>query len=270
MSKFSRQKSRNPDYEVGYGRPPVATQFPPKTSGNPRGRPPKARVRGQLKHDVIDGLSAFQRAVLGAAAAKVEVRRGMRTVKMTQLEAAVEGLAEAARNGNVRAVQVFVGWHSEAEDQAQREHVDTSVGVELTKYVARLIHEDGAAVQENVKLRAELATLQGRLADLDAAQPKSGTTREPSAMPDGRRDRPPNLECLGEAASHARPKPPADAQAAAEAPTHPAPSAQVQPIVRDAPPAKASRRRTTDPIILDRRPFKAGGWGVSGSPGAAS
>ena len=107
MSKSTRQKSSNPNYEVGYGRPPVATQFPPKTSGNPRGRPPKAK--GPRKKDATDGLSAVQRAVLDAGAAKVEVRRGRRMVKMTQLEAAVEGLAEAARNGNVRVICPLLG-----------------------------------------------------------------------------------------------------------------------------------------------------------------
>jgi hypothetical protein len=31
--------AKNPNYEVGYGRPPKHSQFQPKTSGNPRGRP---------------------------------------------------------------------------------------------------------------------------------------------------------------------------------------------------------------------------------------
>ena len=76
MSKSSRQKSTNPNYEVGYGRPPVAGQFAAKTSGNPRGRPPKARAKGHQKPDDAGALSAIHRAVLDVGAAKVEVRRG--------------------------------------------------------------------------------------------------------------------------------------------------------------------------------------------------
>jgi len=34
------------DYEVGYGKPPKKSQFPKGTSGNPTGRPKKARDLG--------------------------------------------------------------------------------------------------------------------------------------------------------------------------------------------------------------------------------
>jgi hypothetical protein len=38
-----RTDSTPPDYPVGYGRPPKATQFKPGKSGNPRGRPKGSR-----------------------------------------------------------------------------------------------------------------------------------------------------------------------------------------------------------------------------------
>ncbi|WP_336490497.1 DUF5681 domain-containing protein [Methylobacterium nigriterrae] len=43
--KPSRQPSadRTPEYEVGYGRPPLASRFKPGQCGNPKGRPKKAQ-----------------------------------------------------------------------------------------------------------------------------------------------------------------------------------------------------------------------------------
>lgn len=37
------QLEKEQDYEVGYGKPPVATRFKPGQSGNPKGRPKGAR-----------------------------------------------------------------------------------------------------------------------------------------------------------------------------------------------------------------------------------
>jgi hypothetical protein len=36
------------DYEVGFGRPPVATRFKPGNKGNPKGRPKKRPTVGQI------------------------------------------------------------------------------------------------------------------------------------------------------------------------------------------------------------------------------
>lgn len=43
------------DYKVGRGKPPKHTQYPPGTSGNPKGRPrksPRADVPGQIYEDL--------------------------------------------------------------------------------------------------------------------------------------------------------------------------------------------------------------------------
>ena len=41
-------KRHDEDYEVGYGKPPRATQFQKGRSGNPRGRPKRARAQSDL------------------------------------------------------------------------------------------------------------------------------------------------------------------------------------------------------------------------------
>lgn len=89
MSKNSRPYSANPNYAVGYGRPPVATRFARGTSGNPRGRPNrKEKPQGGSSHDE---LSMLHRAVLEAGSTIVEVRRGDRRVKVSA-HAAVVGV----------------------------------------------------------------------------------------------------------------------------------------------------------------------------------
>ena len=262
MSKSSRQKSSNPNYEVGYGRPPVATQFPPKTSGNPRGRPPRAK--GPRKYDATDGLSAVQRAVLDAGAAKVEVRRGRRTVKMTQLEAAVDGLAEAARNGNVRAAQVLFKIHGEAEAEDRRQSVDDSASGALALRIAESLRAAKRDGPDSKELTPPVAVIQGVDRGAGDQGRPSEAPQTPSGWLEGRRDTSSDSECRGVALSKPQPGPTAGAQAAFHARSLSAPSVQVQPVAPDAPTAAKAPRRRGDPLIPDHRPLKAGGWGVSG------
>ena len=262
MSKSTRQKSSNPNYEVGYGRPPVATQFPPKTSGNPRGRPPRAK--GPRKYDATDGLSAVQRAVLDAGAAKVEVRRGRRTVKMTQLEAAVDGLAEAARNGNVRAAQVLFEIYGEAEAEDRRQSVDDSASWELALRIAESLRAAKRDGPDSKELTPPVAVIQGVDRGAEDQGRPSEAPQTPSGWLEGRRDASSDGGCRSVSLSNPKPGPPADTQAASNAPSRSTPSVQVQPVAPDAPTAAKAPLRRGDPLIPDHRPLKAGGWGVSG------
>jgi hypothetical protein len=258
MSKSSRQKSTNPDYEVGYCRPPVDTRYPPDTSGNPGGRPPKAKAKRRRKLDAASGLSAIQRAVLNAGAAKVEVRRGGRTVKMTQLEAAVEGLAEAARNGNVRAVQVLFQIYAEAEAQDRWQSIEVDDGRELALRIAdrlRAAKRDGPGDAELEPQVADVEDTATRLCE--APQPTSYQSSPPLETP-------PDGECPGATPPDPLPAPSSDAPVDAAAPSIPTPARQGQPIMRNASPTNKAPRRRSDPLVADCRPIKAGGWGVSG------
>ena len=42
------------NYQIGFGRPPVATRFQPGQSGNPRGRPRGARSIGQMLQQALN------------------------------------------------------------------------------------------------------------------------------------------------------------------------------------------------------------------------
>ena len=61
------------DYEVGYRRPPIETQFKPGQSGNPKGRPKKAKNEG------------WDEALWSALNEKVAVTRNGKTTNVTKM-----------------------------------------------------------------------------------------------------------------------------------------------------------------------------------------
>ncbi len=66
------------EYEVGYGRPPLASRFQPGRSGNPKGRPKGAKNLTTLTREKLD--------------AKVSVREGGREKRMSKGEIGVTKL----------------------------------------------------------------------------------------------------------------------------------------------------------------------------------
>lgn len=83
-----------PDYDVGYKRPPKASQFKPGQRGNPKGRP-----RGS------QNLKAVLERVLRK---KIEVRKGNKTSRVTLAEAIAEGFALKAAQGDRQAATFIV------------------------------------------------------------------------------------------------------------------------------------------------------------------
>lgn len=83
-----------PDYEVGYKRPPKSTQFKPGQRANPRGRP-----RGS------PNLKAIVERTLGK---KISVRLGDKTSKKSVIEAMTETYALKAVQGDRLAAGVVI------------------------------------------------------------------------------------------------------------------------------------------------------------------
>ena len=79
-------------YEVGYGRPPIASRFQPGQSGNPKGR---QKWKRNLRTEVREALDKL-----------IALREGDRTRKVTKQAALVTTLTNAALKGDHRA------WHS--------------------------------------------------------------------------------------------------------------------------------------------------------------
>jgi len=79
----------SPNRGVGYGRPPIVSQFKPGASGNPNGRPKKSR---NLKTIIRNALTA-----------NVLVREGERKRSVSKLEGIVLRQLESALKGNDKA-----------------------------------------------------------------------------------------------------------------------------------------------------------------------
>ena len=84
------------DSAVGYKRPPVATQFKPGQSGNPKGR--KKGIRN-FKTDVRNELDEV-----------ITVHEGGRAMKITKQRALVKALVAAAIKGDMRATNALVSF----------------------------------------------------------------------------------------------------------------------------------------------------------------
>ncbi len=76
------------DYEVGYGKPPKATQFKKGRSGNPKGRPKGAKgVNASLKRELET---------------KVTVREGSHELRISKAEAIAKRLTAGALKGDTK------------------------------------------------------------------------------------------------------------------------------------------------------------------------
>lgn len=79
-----------PHYQVGYGKPPVATRFTKGVSGNPKGRPRFAKSLDTIVREVM--------------LEKVPIRTAGGEKRVSRAEALVMKQLELASKGNVRAL----------------------------------------------------------------------------------------------------------------------------------------------------------------------
>jgi hypothetical protein len=87
------------DYEVGYGKPPVATQFKKGRSGNPCGRP--------------KGAKGFNASIKREMDKMITVREGNRVIKISKAEAAAKRFFEKALKGEMVALKMLASFDSE-------------------------------------------------------------------------------------------------------------------------------------------------------------
>src|ERR1700740_535091 len=89
-----RKNSKAPDYAVGYGRPPKASQFAAGKSGNPKGRPKGSRSVGAVLQDIIQQ--------------KIVVTENGKTRRIPALEVMLRRLANDAMRSDQRALKLLL------------------------------------------------------------------------------------------------------------------------------------------------------------------
>jgi hypothetical protein len=105
-----RPPSREPGYPVGYGKPPVETQFKPGRSGNPKGRPKGARNKlPALNEDRLKSIIVVE------AYRTIKITEGRRQVTIPMAKAVVRALAVNAARGQLRSQQLFATLLSDTE-----------------------------------------------------------------------------------------------------------------------------------------------------------
>jgi hypothetical protein len=90
----SRPKMDPAEYDIGYGKPPVASRFKPGQSGNPKGRD--------------KAVKNIRTIVEAEGAARVKIVEGGRTRWVTKLEAAIMRLHAKALSGETRAIEKLI------------------------------------------------------------------------------------------------------------------------------------------------------------------
>src|SRR5260221_12321364 len=107
------------DYEVGYGKPPVAAHFKSGQSGNPKGRPKGARNKLPALHE-----GRLKTIVMQEAYRDIKVRDGEKNISVPMATAIVRSVAVNAAKGNNRAAMLFTQMVKVVEDENNASYND--------------------------------------------------------------------------------------------------------------------------------------------------
>ncbi|WP_022698123.1 DUF5681 domain-containing protein [Euryhalocaulis caribicus] len=105
------------DYDIGYGKPPVHTRFKPGVSGNPRGRPRRAKNQAPALNE-----ERLKDIILQEAYRSITVRDGAQNVSVPMAQAVMRSLAVNAAKGDHRSQRLFSELLSHTERQNKALH----------------------------------------------------------------------------------------------------------------------------------------------------
>ena len=120
------------DYDVGYGRPPKATQFKPGQSANPNGRPKGSKNKVPGPHE-----ERMKEIILEEGYRDITVRDGDRLVTMPLVQAVMRSLGVDAVKGRPPSARLFLELLAAVEssrkienDEWMRTAIDYKIGAE--------------------------------------------------------------------------------------------------------------------------------------------
>ena len=90
------------EYKVGYGKPPLHSQFKPGNCANPRGRPKNAPYS---EFGILNGV----------ASGIIEYREGTKVKRAQRIEVLIKSLGERALKGSVSAAADLLKLRKQAE-----------------------------------------------------------------------------------------------------------------------------------------------------------
>ncbi len=115
----------DPDYEVGYRKPPRHSRFVKGLSGNPRGRPPGAKNLKTLLSKALNELVI------------VTENGGQR--KISKREAIVTQLVNRSAQADLKAIQILLAMLRDIEGHAEAGSADPDVFTEADEQIIQRI-----------------------------------------------------------------------------------------------------------------------------------
>ena len=119
-----RDHDQEPDYEVGYRKPPRHTRFKPGVSGNPRGRPKDAKNLSTLVHDALNE--------------QVVVAENGRRRKVSKRQAIITQLVNLSAQADLKAMQMLLAIMQDIEHRSEAEPAETTVDAADEKVIEQL------------------------------------------------------------------------------------------------------------------------------------
>jgi hypothetical protein len=115
---------KEPDYEIGYGKPPHHTRFKPGLSGNPRGRPKEAKNLSTLVHEALNEL--------------IIVAENGRRRKISKRRAIIKQLVNRSAQADLKATQILLGIVQDIERHSEAEPLETTFDATDEKVIEQL------------------------------------------------------------------------------------------------------------------------------------
>jgi hypothetical protein len=146
----------SPDYEIGYGKPPLHSRFKAGKSANPKGRPKRHQNLRTVIEEALDKL--------------IEIREGDRTRSLTKREAMVLTMLNKSLKGDAKAQTTWitllrsVGLTAELPEPTNSEPVTAHDEDIIAEFLSRqqASTENAAAPQRAIDNQKNIPTDEGR------------------------------------------------------------------------------------------------------------